>query len=49
VATMQIYDRLESMVDLGVPNVALVEYKAPANYKAAECPLCRAGTPITRF
>jgi orotate phosphoribosyltransferase len=49
IATVEIYDRLESMVDLRVPNVALAEYKVPANYKAAECPLCRAGTPITRF
>jgi orotate phosphoribosyltransferase len=49
VATIQIYDRLESMLDLGVPNVALAEYKAPENYKAAECPLCQSGTPITRF
>jgi orotate phosphoribosyltransferase len=48
-ATVEIYDRLESIVDLGVPNVALAEYKAPENYTAAECPLCKAGTPITRF
>jgi orotate phosphoribosyltransferase len=49
VATMQICDRLESIVDLGVPNIALAEYKAPENYKADQCPLCRSGTPITRF
>ena len=48
-ATAQIYDRLESMTDTGVPNIALAEYKAPENYKAAACPLCEAGTPITRF
>ena len=48
-ATMEIYDRMESIKDLGVPNVALAEYKAPDNYAASDCPLCKAGTPITRF
>jgi orotate phosphoribosyltransferase len=48
-ATAQICDRCEATVDLGVPNVALVEYPAPENYKAADCPLCKAGTPITKF
>ena len=47
--TVQIYDRLEAMVDLGVPNVALAEYRAPQNYPVAECPLCSAGVPITAF
>jgi orotate phosphoribosyltransferase len=49
VATAEIYDRCEAMVDLGMPNIALAEYRAPENYKAAECPLCKAGLPITRF
>ena len=49
IATAQIYDRLESMVDLGVPNVPLAEYKAPENYPAAECPMCQAHQPITSF
>lgn len=49
VATVEIYDRLEAIADLGVPNVALAEYKAPDNYTSGECPLCRAQTPITRF
>jgi orotate phosphoribosyltransferase len=49
VATVQICDRMEAVVDSGVPNIALVEYKAPENYKAAECPLCKSGLPITRF
>ena len=48
-ATIEIYDRCESIVDLDVPNIALAEYKAPENYKAAECPMCKAGTAITRF
>ena len=47
--TVQIYDRLEAMVDLGVPNVALAEYRAPENYPVAACPLCSAGVPITAF
>src|SRR5262245_9571401 len=49
VATVEIYDRCEAVVKLDVPNIALAEYKAPENYKAADCPLCKAGTPITRF
>jgi hypothetical protein len=40
---------MEALVDSGVPNIALVEIKAPENYPAAECPLCKAGVPITRF
>ena len=38
-----------SDVDLGVPNIALAEYKAPENYPAAICPMCKAGVPITTF
>ena len=49
IATMEIYDRLESEIDLGVPNFSLAEYKAPENYKAASCPLCASKVPITRF
>jgi orotate phosphoribosyltransferase len=49
IATMEIYDRSEAVVDAGVPNIALAEYKAPANYKAADCPLCKAGMAVTRF
>jgi orotate phosphoribosyltransferase len=48
-ATVQICDRMEAIVDLGVPNYALVEYRAPRNYPAAECPMCMAGEPITSF
>src|SRR5471030_1613570 len=36
VATMEIYDRGEPVTDLGVPNIALADYKAPENYKASE-------------
>jgi len=49
VATVEICDRMESVADAGVPNVALVEYKAPENFKAPDCPLCKSGVPITRF
>ena len=48
-ATVEIYDRLEAITDLGVPNIALAEYKAAENFKAADCLLCTAGVPITRF
>lgn len=48
-ATVEIYDRMEAVFDLGVPNIALAEYRAPDNYKFADCPLCKSGTPITRF
>jgi orotate phosphoribosyltransferase len=49
VATVEIYDRCEANVNLEVINIALAEYRAPDNYKAEECPLCKAGAPITRF
>jgi orotate phosphoribosyltransferase len=49
VGTMQICDRMESTVDLGVPNVALAEIRTPANFPAPACPLCGDGRPITRF
>ena len=48
-ATAQIYDRMESVADVGVPNFALAEYKAPENYAADTCPLCKAGVPVTTF
>lgn len=49
IATVEIYDRMESIVDLGVPNIALVEYRAPDNHAVESCPLCRDGVPITTF
>ncbi len=49
IGTVQIVDRCEVCVSLDVPNVALVEYKAPPNYAAASCPMCAANTPITSF
>jgi orotate phosphoribosyltransferase len=48
-ASAEIYDRMESIVDLGVENFPLAEYKAPENYPAAECPLCGSGVPVTTF
>jgi orotate phosphoribosyltransferase len=49
VASLQICDRMEAITELAVPNIALVEYRAPENYKAGQCPLCAAGVAITRF
>jgi len=49
VAMVEIYDRGEAVADLGVPNIALAEYRTRENFKASECPLCKAGVPITRF
>jgi orotate phosphoribosyltransferase len=48
-ATAEIYDRMEAVVDVGVPNFALAEYKAPENHPAESCPLCRAHVPMTTF
>jgi orotate phosphoribosyltransferase len=49
VATVEIYDRLEAVARLEVPNFALAEFAAPDNFKAEDCPLCKAGAPITSF
>jgi orotate phosphoribosyltransferase len=49
IATAEIYDRMEAIVKLDVPNYPLAEYKAPENYAAASCPLCHAGVPVTSF
>ena len=49
IATAEIYDRLEAIVETGAPNFALAEYKAPENYPASACPMCKAGVPIAQF
>jgi orotate phosphoribosyltransferase len=49
VASVEIYDRCEAIRNLGVPNIALAEYRAPENYSASDCPLCTQKAPITRF
>jgi orotate phosphoribosyltransferase len=49
VATVEICDRMEAVTDAGVPNIALVEYKAPENFTASACPLCQSAVPITQF
>ena len=49
IGTVVIVDRCETEVSLGVPNITLVEYKAPPNYAAGSCPMCAAGRPITHF
>lgn len=48
-ATVEICDRMEAVVDIGVPNFSLADYPASENYPVAECPMCRAGEPITTF
>jgi orotate phosphoribosyltransferase len=49
VATVEIYDRLEAVTKLDIPNFALAEFAAPNNFKAEDCPLCKAGVPINSF
>lgn len=49
VGTAVIVDRCEAVETLPVPNVALVDYPAPANHPAASCPLCAAKVPVTAF
>jgi orotate phosphoribosyltransferase len=49
IGTVEIYDRLEAVVDLGVPNIALAEYRARDNNPADACSMCRAGMPVTAF
>jgi orotate phosphoribosyltransferase len=49
IGSVEIFDRLEALVDLRVPNVALAEYRAPENYLAAECPMCKSGMAVTTF
>lgn len=49
IATAELYDRMEATSDASVPNFALAEYKAPENYSADACPMCKAGVPITTF
>ena len=49
IGTVQICDRMESVVDLGVPNYPLAEYPAPENHPVAQCPMCRKGEAITTF
>jgi orotate phosphoribosyltransferase len=48
-ATVEICDRMEAIVDLQAPNHTLAEYEVSENYAEADCPLCRAGEPITTF
>ena len=48
-ATVEIYDRGESVVDVGVPNFPLASYQSAHNYTAAACPMCAQGMPITTW
>ncbi|MEO6213860.1 MAG: phosphoribosyltransferase family protein [Vicinamibacterales bacterium] len=47
--TVEICDRMEAVVDAGVPNYTLAEYQAPDNYPADDCPMCKAGDAVTSF
>jgi orotate phosphoribosyltransferase len=49
IASVVIYDRMEAPGDLGVPAIALAEYKSGEQFPAADCPMCKAGEPITVF
>ena len=49
IATAEIYDRMEAIVNLGVPNYPLAEYKAPENHLATDCPMCKRQQAITTF
>ena len=49
IATAEIYDRMEAIAGPDVENYPLAEYKAPENFPAADCPLCRSGVPVTTF
>jgi hypothetical protein len=40
---------MEPIVTIDVANFPLAEYKAPGNYPADDCPLCRSGVPFTTF
>lgn len=48
-ATVEIYDRMAAVVNLDVPNHALLDYSARDIYTSTTCPLCAAGTPLTSF
>ena len=49
IGTVQLYDRMSSVVTLDVPNVALLEYGARDISTSTTCPQCAAGVPLTRF
>jgi orotate phosphoribosyltransferase len=49
IATIEIYDRLEAVVTSGVLNIPLAEFRAPENFPADRCPMCKLGLTITQF
>jgi orotate phosphoribosyltransferase len=49
IATVEIYDRGESLVDAGAPNFALASYKTAHNYPVDQCPMCKEGIAITHW
>ncbi len=48
-ATVEIYDRMETASGLEAPNFSLADFRGPENYRAADCPFCKAGEAVTRF
>ena len=48
-ATAEIYDRLEAIADIGVPNYRAGGIQGARELQASACPLCAAQVPITRF
>ncbi len=48
-ATVEIYDRGEPVVDVGAPNFALASYQSAHNYTAETCPMCAQAMPITTW
>lgn len=49
IASAEIVDRMTHLVDLGVPNIALLEYSARDIFTTPTCPQCAAGVPLTTF
>jgi orotate phosphoribosyltransferase len=48
-ASAEIYDRGEPVVKIQAPNYSLASVDESENFAALDCPLCKAGTPITSF
>ena len=49
IATVQLYDRMASVVTLDVPNHALLAHDARDIHTSPTCPQCAAGVPLTTF
>ena len=49
IGAVVICDRKSSVVSLGAPVIALVDYPSQENFSASACPLCAQGVPVTAF